>query len=140
MTRYTCDQMGVCKGTACPTCPHDAGLPKGACAQAAPVRRETDADNLLQWQNALLAQALAERADAEERERMPKVLAPPRTKLEPFDAPWNATPKRAQNEASEASDYASFVAESAKHGRRFLLAVAFAFVTVLATGAVLRYL
>jgi hypothetical protein len=91
MTRYTCEEMGVCKGTACPTCPHDAGLPKGQCAQAAPVRRETDAQNLLEWQNAMLAQALAERQDAEDRERMLKVLAQPRPKLKPFPPPWQRT-------------------------------------------------
>lgn len=90
---YTCDQMGVCKDTACAACPYTKGLPAGQRNQAAPVRRETDADNLLQWQNALLAQALAEQADHEERERMAQVLAPTRRAL-PTPRPALPTTRR----------------------------------------------
>jgi hypothetical protein len=70
MSRRTCDQLGVCQGIACATCPSAQPLPKPA------PGRDTDAENLAQWQNALLLQALAERADAEERERIAKVSAP----------------------------------------------------------------
>ena len=107
MSRYTCEEMGVCKDTGCDTCPHTAGLPAGPCNQSAPVRRETDSDNLLEWQNTLLAQALAEQQDAEDRERMLKVLAPPKPR--PFPPPWKT--KEAVELEERGSDYADFVRE-----------------------------
>jgi len=99
MSRHTCHELGICQGIACATCPSAQPWPKPA------PGRDTDAENLAQWQNALLAQAQAERADAEERERIAKVLAPLRAVGAPHKpTPWQPTKDAIDSEERESGN------------------------------------
>ena len=104
---YTCEQMGVCRGTNCPTCPHTETQ-----------WRESDAVNFAQWEKGLLAQAEAELKDFEERQRVLQVLGPPKTKpagnhMQPDDVHEPST-----------SDHLQFLRELTASAKRLAMGVA----------------
>ena len=119
---YTCEQMGVCRGTNCPTCPHTALAQwyqeHERTIQAQAQRRESDAENLAQWEQGLLAQAEAELDDFEERQRVLQVLGPPKTK----PAGHHTQPDDVHEPST--SDHLQFLSELTASAKRLAMGVA----------------